>query len=223
MKKFYLVIVTVLLLSVIRFLPDILSRNTTESKIVELHITRQEEKFAVNDSTHSKGGIFKLPLKASRSICSGAFVSNDGLVLTAKHCTDGAKEIEVITSDDQSYAGKVVQQSVIQDLAAIRIDKKNTPYFRLASAVRRGEVVFALGSPLGLTNTLSTGIVAKLSGDMTLIDCSVLPGNSGCPLFNKNGELVGIVVAGFWVGFGTTHLNLAQSLDTVKCFLGELK
>lgn len=190
-------------------------RAPVEHKVVEIHFTRA--KTAVEESRKAKTAKL-LPL-ANYGICSGEFVNDLGDILTAKHCTDQTQAIEVITWDQKHYVGTVVRQSPSHDLSLVHIDRTNTPHFDLASSLKRGEKIYALGSPLGITDTLSQGFVAKLDGDTTLIDCGVLPGNSGCPLINQNGELVGTITAGYVVYFGTTHLNLAQSLDVIKFFL----
>ena len=83
----------------------------------------------------------------------------------------------------------------------------------------QGETIFILGSPLAFTGTLSTGIIAKVDGDVLLLDCGVLPGNSGSAVYNTRGEMVGVATAGYIVGMGTTHLNVAQSLDAVIYFV----
>ncbi len=200
--------------------PFIQPNEPVESKVVELHITRAAAKEELQ--SHGVSKIYPLQWKTANkqhSVCSGAFINASGDILTAKHCTEGIESIDVQTFDAHIYTATVVKQSETHDIALIHIDKVNSPYFTLGMVVKRGEQVFALGSPLGITNTLSTGIVANLTGDLTLIDCGVLPGNSGCPLFNKREELVGLVTAGYWVGFGTTHLNIVQSLDVIVKFL----
>ncbi len=186
-------------------------------KVVELHITLKEQpKTAEN---RHKARIEKF---AQKAVCSGAFVTQNGYILTAKHCTEGAAEITVVTSDAQEYAAAIIAESPTQDLAVIRIDRRNTPFFRLAETSEQGQPVHLYGSPLGITGTYATGVIARLNGDNTYIDCSALPGNSGGPAFNDDGDMVGVLIAGFIVGFGTTHLNVMQSLDSILAFRDEL-
>jgi S1-C subfamily serine protease len=156
-------------------------------------------------------------------VCSGGFIDNHGDILTAKHCTEDADLITIVTADNQYYRGTIVATSTLQDLAVIHIDRLNTPYFVFASSVSQGEEISTLGSPLALTGTQSWGRVARLSGDLLFMDESVLPGNSGGVVFNKNEELVGCAVSVAIVGFGVTHLAQAQSLDTVVFFIRSIR
>lgn len=188
-------------------------------KVVELKITHYEVE-AVVESKHSK----KQRMDMDRHFfCSGAFVDSQGDILTARHCTELADKIVAVDSNGSEYRAVVVATSAIHDLALIRIDKLNTPFFKLADHVNVGEVIYVMGSPLGVTGALSTGIIAKLNGDETYIDAGVLPGNSGGPAFNENGELVGITTAGLICLLGTTHLNIMQSIEAIYGFARSLR
>lgn len=183
-------------------------------KVVELTITRIKPDVT---ATMHKSTIKTLPL--GKGTCSGEFIDAVGDIITAKHCTEGADSIEVTTYDNQHYEATILAQSTAHDLAIIHIDRLNTPYFKLADSFQVRQTVFALGSPLGITGTFSTGIVAKIDGDVTLVDLSVLPGNSGCPLFDANDRLLGVVTAVYIVGFGVTHLGIVQGLDATRMFI----
>ena len=185
-----------------------------EPRVVDLRISHKED--TVNENKSRKVRIQEL---TAGSACSGAFISNNGDILTAGHCLRDADMIMVRTFDNQVYKATIIATSTTQDLGLIRIDRRGTSFFKLANNVTRGEQIFILGSPLAIPNTLSTGIIAKLDGDRTLVDCSALPGNSGSTVYNTKGELVGVLVAGYIVGLGTTHLNVAQSGDSVRYFL----
>jgi len=183
-----------------------------QQKVVELHITHKPSVEDLKKKT--KAGILNL----GKSICSGAFVTSSGDILTARHCADDVQAIEVILADGREYRASVIALSERHDLALLHIDALNTPHFKLAEHVYQGQMIYTYGSPLGIGGTMSQGIVAKLTGDENLIDCSVLPGNSGGPLFDEDGKLVGITTAGFIVLYGTTHLNIAQSLEAIVFF-----
>lgn len=182
-------------------------------KIVELHITHYVP--VALESKHRKGERMDMD---RHYFCSGAFVDAQGDILTARHCTEGADKIVAVDSNGFEYQAVIVATSPIHDLALIRIDKLNSPFFKLANSVNVGETVYVMGSPLALTGTLAQGIIAKLAGDETYVDCSVLPGNSGGPAFNDAGELVGITTAGLIVLYGTTHLNIMQSIEAIYGF-----
>ncbi len=195
-----------------------------EHKVVEIHMSAAP--VFLEEMKKKRGAASPMPYVRSGT-CSGAFIDNTGDIITAKHCVDGFIQFEIVTYDAKKYEAVVVATSSIHDLAIIHIDRRNTAFFELADKITRGEKVFALGSPLGITDTLSTGVVARVDGDMTFLDCAVLPGNSGGPLYNAEEKLVGVVSAGFIVYLGTTHLNVAQGLDAVSYFiektLGEKK
>ncbi len=185
-----------------------------EQAVVELRITKHEYAH-VADSKYKK----KREDLMGQGVCSGSFISDHGDIITAGHCAQNAESIEVITYDNKHYAAVILATSSTHDLALLHIDRRNTVHFAPAAVVSRGEPIFILGSPLAITDTLSTGIVAKLGGDETLVDCSVLPGNSGSAVYNAKGEMIGVATAGFVVGMGMTHLNIIQSIDAVWYFV----
>ncbi len=186
---------------------------TPEQAVVELRITRRE--LVVTADTHYRTRTQDL----GQGVCSGSFIDNNGDILTAGHCARNAIEIDVITYDQQHYEAVIVATSSLHDLALLHIDRRNTAHFDPAPSVTRGEQIFILGSPLAITNTLTTGIIAKIDGDVTYVDCGALPGNSGSAVYNTKGEMVGVLTAGFIVGMGTTHLNVIQSIDAAWFFV----
>ena len=149
---------------------------------------------------------FQMPLPHGnvpvRSMGSGFIVSPDGLVLTNAHVIDGADEVTVKLTDKREFKAKVLGADNLTDVAVLRIDARNLPVVRLgdASRTRVGEWVLAIGSPFGFENSVTAGIVSAKSrslpddGYVPFIqtDVAVNPGNSGGPLFNLNGEVVGI-------------------------------
>ncbi len=189
-----------------------------EQKVVEIHMTSKVP--ATQGEIRQRGKSSPLPF--GWGTCSGEFIDGKGDILTARHCVEGFDSFEVQTADQRRYTATVIATSTVHDLAMIHIDRRNTPFFVLADDVVRGEAVSILGSPLGITDALSTGVIAKLGGDETLVDCSALPGNSGGPVFDKDSKLVGVLTAGHIVLYGTTHLNIAQSLDAVRYFVDEV-
>lgn len=189
---------------------------STISKVVELEIT-----FAPPPTAEVKKQRKTFAMRAGKALCSGAFVSPFGHILTAKHCVAATTEIMVITSDKQVYEATIREVSKTQDLAIIQIGRFNIPFFKLAPSLAQGETVQILGSPLGLTDTITSGIVAKLRGDTVILDCTALPGNSGGPVLNAKGELAGIVSAIIVVILGPSHLSVAQSVDSIRFFFYE--
>ena len=133
---------------------------------------------------------------------SGFIVSPDGYILTNAHVVENADEVTVKTTDRREYTAKVVGVDEQTDVALLKIEAKNLPTVRLGdpAKLRPGEWVVAIGSPFGFENSVTAGIVSATSrampgGNYTPFiqtDVAVNPGNSGGPLFNMNGEVVGI-------------------------------
>ena len=135
---------------------------------------------------------------------SGFIVSADGLLLTNAHVVDEADEIIVRLTDRREFKAKLVGLDKATDVAVLRIDAKNLPTVRIGDPkkLRPGEWVFAIGAPFGFENSVTAGIVSSLGRGLPdqdsrfvnfiQTDVAVNPGNSGGPLFNLDGEVVGI-------------------------------
>src|SRR6266704_4146726 len=137
-----------------------------------------------------------------RGMGSGFIVSPDGIVLTNAHVVAGANEVTVKLTDKREYRAKVLGMDKATDVAVLKIDASALPTVRLGdpSRTRVGEWVLAIGSPFGFDNSATAGIVSAKSrslpdeGYVPFIqtDVAVNPGNSGGPLFNMAGEVIGI-------------------------------
>ncbi len=137
---------------------------------------------------------------------SGVIISKDGYILTNNHVVDGAKDVSVTLSDQQTYKAKVVGRDSKTDLAVLKIDPKQ-PLMAASlgdsNQLRVGDWVLAIGNPFGLSTTVTSGIVSakgRVIGagpydDFIQTDAAINPGNSGGPLFNMQGEVVGINTA----------------------------
>ena len=133
---------------------------------------------------------------------SGFIVSSDGIILTNAHVVKDAKEVTVKLTDRREFRAKVLGSDPKTDIAVLRIDAKNLPVVSIGktSDLRVGEWVLAIGSPFGFENTVTAGVVSakgrSLPDDSAVpfiqTDAAVNPGNSGGPLFNARGEVVGI-------------------------------
>jgi serine protease Do len=133
---------------------------------------------------------------------SGFIVGADGIVLTNAHVVQDATEVTVKLTDRREFRAKVLGVDPMTDVAVLRIDAKNLPVVRLGDPARArvGDWVVAIGSPYGFENSVSAGIVSakgrSLPGDAYVpfiqTDVAVNPGNSGGPLFNLAGEVIGI-------------------------------
>ncbi len=135
-----------------------------------------------------------------RGVGSGFIVSPDGYVLTNAHVVEGADEVVVTLTDKREFKAKIIGSDRRTDVAVVKIEGSNLPRLTMgdSSKLRVGEWVIAIGSPFGLDNTVTAGIVSANSRDtgdyLPLIqtDVAVNPGNSGGPLINMRGEVVGI-------------------------------
>lgn len=149
----------------------------------------------------------RLPQQQPRrveGVASGVIVSGDGYILTNHHVVDGALEIRVETTDNRSYTAKLVGSDPPSDLAVLKIEATNLPVLTLGNSdnVRVGDVVLAVGNPLGIGQTVTSGIISakgRATGisdgsfeDFLQTDASINRGNSGGALVNTSGELVGI-------------------------------
>ena len=133
---------------------------------------------------------------------SGFIIREDGLVLTNAHVIDGADEVVVKLIDKREFKAKVLGADKATDVAVLKIDGKNLPTVKIGSSAntRVGEWVLAIGSPFGFENSATAGIISAKSRSLPddsyvpfiQTDVAVNPGNSGGPLFNMAGEVVGI-------------------------------
>jgi len=149
---------------------------------------------------------FQIPMPQGdsirRGVGSGFIVSADGYILTNAHVVDDANEVTVKLTDNREFKAKVIGVDRRTDVALVKIEAKNLPTVRIgdASKARVGQWVAAIGSPFGLENTVTAGIISAKSRslpDETYVpfiqtDVAINPGNSGGPLFNMAGEVIGI-------------------------------
>lgn len=135
-----------------------------------------------------------------RGVGSGFIISSDGYVLTNAHVVDGADDVYVTLTDKREYKAKIIGADKRTDVALVKIEGSNLPRLTFGdlNRVRVGEWVIAIGSPFGLDNTVTAGIISAKARDtgeyLPLIqtDVAVNPGNSGGPLINMRGEVIGI-------------------------------
>lgn len=164
------------------------------------------------------------PEGPTHAIGSGFIISPDGLILTNAHVVQDASEVTVKLTDRREFTAKVVGADPATDVAVLKIDAKNLPTVKLGDAkhVRVGEWVVAIGSPYGFENSVTSGIVSAKaralpegsSVPFIQTDVAVNPGNSGGPLFNLNGEVIGINAQIYSRTGGYQGLSFAIPIDT---------
>ncbi|MBT9613869.1 MAG: DegQ family serine endoprotease, partial [Burkholderiales bacterium] len=169
----------------------------------------------------------------THSLGSGFIISQDGYVLTNAHVVDRADEVLVKLTDKREFKAKVIGADRRTDVALIKIDAKNLPVVILGDPgkMKVGEWVIAIGSPYGFENSVTAGIVSAkgraLPGDNFVsfiqTDVAVNPGNSGGPLFNLRGEVVGVNSQIYSRTGGYMGLSFAIPIDLAMDIVGQLK
>ena len=167
-----------------------------------------------------------------RGMGSGFIVEPDGVILTNAHVVDGADEVRVRLIDRREFKGKVLGVDKPSDIAVVKIEAKGLPAVKLGdpSKIRVGEWVLAIGSPFGFENTVTAGIVSATSRSLpegTYVpfiqtDAAVNPGNSGGPLFNLKGEVVGVASQIYSRTGGYQGLAFAIPIDVAASVKQEL-
>jgi S1-C subfamily serine protease len=163
---------------------------------------------------------------------SGVLITPDGFVLTNNHVVEGTNEVTVSLTDGSTYPARVMGTDPATDLAVVRVGANGLPSAQLgdSDALRVGQLVIAIGNPLGFESTVSTGVVSALGRSLRgqggrLIesviqtDVPLNPGNSGGPLLDSHGRIVGINTAMIYMAQG---ISFAVPVNTARWVAGEL-
>jgi serine protease Do len=165
--------------------------------------------------------------RVERGSGSGFIINSSGQILTNAHVVDGADRVTVTLKDGRTFDGEVLGEDPVTDVAAIKIDANNLPTLAVGNSdsLQPGEAVVAIGNPLGLNNTVTSGIISATgrSGsdigasdkrvDYIQTDAAINPGNSGGPLLNARGQVIAMNTA---IIRGAQGLGFAIPINTVQ-------
>ncbi len=165
--------------------------------------------------------------RLERGTGSGVIISSQGEIITNAHVVKGSSGVKVTLKSGQVYAGKILGLDQITDIAVIKIEANNLPTVTLGDikTLNPGDWAIAIGNPLGLDNTVTLGIISALGRSSSQVgipnervkfiqtDAAINPGNSGGPLFNTQGEVIGINTA---IRSDAQGLGFAIPIDTAQ-------
>jgi Do/DeqQ family serine protease len=171
--------------------------------------------------------------RVERGTGSGFIISNDGRILTNAHVVEGADAVNVTLKDGRSFKGKVVGRDELTDVAVVKIEANNLPTVTLGNSdqLEPGQWAIAIGNPLGLDNTVTTGIISGVGRSSNQVgvpdkrvefiqtDAAINPGNSGGPLLNARGEVIGMNTA---IIQGAQGLGFSIPINTAKRISNQL-
>jgi S1-C subfamily serine protease len=164
-------------------------------------------------------------VSSGRSSGSGVVIRPDGVILTNAHVVGNARSVEIGLADGRRLAGEVLGRDPSVDVAVVRIPVRDIPVARVGDSDRLdvGQMAIAIGNPLGLERTVTTGVVSAVNrsprgfelGGLIQTDAAINPGNSGGPLLDSQGQVIGIntVIIGGATGLGfAIPINLAANI-----------
>jgi S1-C subfamily serine protease len=209
----------------------------TEDESINVRIYRQVSPAVANVLTKATEYDFFMDPVPVEGAGSGFVIDPRGYILTNFHVVEGAQSIEVVLGDQSRYAGKFIGADQRNDVALVKIEPKGKPLVALrlgdSGTLQVGQKVLAIGNPFGFQSTLTTGVVSALgrtvqTSQTTFIDeaiqtdAAINRGNSGGPLINTRGEVIGINSAIFTPSGTTAGIGFAIPINTAKSIANDL-
>ena len=203
----------------------------TDEESINVRVYRQASPAVANILTKATEYDFFMDPVPVEGAGSGFVIDTKGYILTNNHVVEGAQTIEVVLGDQSRYPAKVVGADPRNDVALIKIEPKKKPLVALSlgdsSTIQVGQKVLAIGNPFGFQSTLTTGVISALgrtvqTSQTTFIDqaiqtdAAINRGNSGGPLINSHGEVIGINSAIYTPTGTTAGIGFAIPINTAK-------
>jgi len=211
--------------------------SSDETNNIEIYKAAKDSVVYITSTVYQRDFFFGV--QEVKGLGSGFLINSDGQILTNFHVVSGSSDVEVTMPPDQSrYKAKVLMRDQAHDLALIQIDpkKKLSAFLRLgdSDALQVGQKVLAIGNPFGLAGTLTTGIVSSLHRkiqsedrsnleDMIQTDASINSGNSGGPLLDSQGNVIGINTAIYGPNGGSVGIGFAMPINRAKGMLEDFR
>jgi putative serine protease PepD len=209
----------------------------TEDESINVRIYRQASPAVANILTKATEYDFFMDPVPVEGAGSGFVIDPRGYILTNYHVVEGAQSIEVVLGDQSRHPAKFIGADQRNDVALVKIDPKGKPLITLplgdSSAIQVGQKVLAIGNPFGFQSTLTTGVISALgrtvqTSQSTFIeeaiqtDAAINRGNSGGPLINSHGEVIGINSAIYTPTGTTAGIGFAIPINTAKSIANDL-
>jgi S1-C subfamily serine protease len=211
--------------------------SSDETNNIEIYKAAKDSVVYITSTVYQRDFFFGV--QEVKGLGSGFLINSDGQILTNFHVVSGSSDVEVTMPPDQSrYRARVLMRDQAHDLALIQIDpkKKLSTFLRLgdSDALQVGQKVLAIGNPFGLAGTLTTGIVSSLHRkiqsedrgdleDMIQTDAAINSGNSGGPLLDSQGNVIGINTAIYGPNGGSVGIGFAMPINRAKGMLEDFR
>ncbi len=211
--------------------------SSDETNNIDIYKASKESVVYITSTVYQRDFFFGV--QEVQGLGSGFLINSEGQILTNYHVISGSSDVEVTMPPDQSrYKAKVLNRDRAHDLALIQIDpkKKLTSFLKLgdSDSLQVGQKVLAIGNPFGLAGTLTTGIVSSLHRkiqsedrgdleDMIQTDAAINSGNSGGPLLDSQGNVIGINTAIYGPNGGNIGIGFAMPINRAKGMLADFK